>query len=88
MSAAWRFIVVLMLLPICESGISAQEQPAFSDVTPPSIAADKDAVAPSDARESMCLLVESAARANHMPLEFSHVSFGRKAGSKLTRSAH
>ena len=31
---------------------------------------DKEAVALPDSRESMCLMIESAARANHLPLEF------------------
>jgi len=63
MLETWRFIVALMLLPICAPGASAQVQPA---VTPPPASADK----PPDPRESMCLMIESAARANHLPLEF------------------
>jgi hypothetical protein len=70
MRATWRFIVVLMLLPIWAPGASAQAQPASSDVAPPPASADKDAVAPPDPRESVCLMIESAALANHLPLEF------------------
>jgi hypothetical protein len=70
MRAAWPRIVAFMLMPICAPSASAQAQPASSDVAPPPTSADKDAVASPDPRESMCLMIESAARANHLPLEF------------------
>jgi Transglycosylase SLT domain/SPOR domain len=66
MPQRWRFIVALILLPIYAPGAAAQARPAASDVTPPRASADQ----PPDPRESMCLMIESAARANHLPLEF------------------
>lgn len=72
MRVIWRFIVALTLLPIYQPGASAQAQaqPAPSDIPPPPASVDKEAAALPDSRESMCLMIESAARANHLPLEF------------------
>jgi len=70
MRATRRFIVA-MLLATCAPGASAHAQPDSSEAAPPPAAPDKDAAAGRpDTRESMCLMIESAARAYQLPLEF------------------
>jgi transglycosylase-like protein with SLT domain/sporulation related protein len=57
---------LLMLTGVCLPAM-AQESPAESSQGEPGDAAP---AAPADARESVCLMVESAARANDLPLDF------------------
>ena len=61
MGATRPFIVALALM--CVNAATAHAQPAPSG-------AEKDAAEPPDPRESMCLMIESAARAYQLPLEF------------------
>jgi hypothetical protein len=86
MRARGRLFAILLLLPCLSVGAAGQEPldraedaqvpaeaPAPPDSTvqdgPPDANDKASAVAP-DTRESMCLLIESAARANALPLEF------------------
>jgi hypothetical protein len=69
MRATRRFIVA-MVLAIWAPDASAQAQPDSSEAAPPPAAGDKGAAGRPDTRESMCLMIESAARAYQLPLEF------------------
>jgi hypothetical protein len=60
-------IVALTLLATCS--LSALAEPGDADPPPPA-AVGHGASTPPDPRESMCLMIESAARANDLPLEF------------------
>ena len=60
-------IVALTLLATCS--LSALAEPGDADAPPPA-AVEHGASTPPDLRESMCLMIESAARANDLPLEF------------------
>jgi soluble lytic murein transglycosylase-like protein len=75
MRAAFCVAAALLLLPCCAT--RADDTPAKSGITTPSVeepaippqsqqASDTDA----STREAICLMVESAARANDLPLEF------------------
>jgi len=78
-------MAVLMLLPWLTLGAAGQPAPDAEDTAPPMPAqapdsqdgtakdegkADKPPAASADTRESMCLMIESAAKANGLPLEF------------------
>ena len=60
-------IVALTLLATCS--LSALAEPGDADAPPPA-AVEHGVSTPPDLRESMCLMIESAARANDLPLEF------------------
>ena len=60
-------IVALTLLATCSAGALAE--PGDADAPPPA-AFERGASTPPDLRESVCLMIESAARANDLPLEF------------------
>jgi len=60
-------IVALTLLAACTPGALAE--PGDADASPPA-AVEHGASTPPDLRESVCLMIESAARANDLPLEF------------------
>ena len=60
-------IVALTLLATCSA--SALAEPGDADASPPA-AVEHGASTPPDLRESVCLMIESAARANDLPLEF------------------
>ena len=60
-------IVALTLLATCS--LSALAEPGDADAPPPA-AVEHGASTPPDLRESVCLMIESAARANDLPLEF------------------
>jgi soluble lytic murein transglycosylase-like protein len=69
-------LVVLLLAPVvaarAEDVLSASElaKPGADRMLPLPPIAKSDVARDSDARESMCLIIESAARANDLPLEF------------------
>ena len=72
-----RSIVALVILLACapcasaQSGVVSPDEKASSEQhTADDHAADKNADAPDNVRQSICLMVESAARANGLPLEF------------------
>ena len=65
-----QFIVAFMLLAISAPSASTRAQSGSSHLAVPSAVAHKDAGAAPDSRESMCLMIESEARANELPLEF------------------
>ena len=72
--AALCIVVVMLLLPAAPA-IAGDAAPARTDVARPSVeelAAQKpaDNTRETDTREAMCLMIESAARANDLPLEF------------------
>jgi hypothetical protein len=83
MRGPWRLMAVLAVLPWLALDAGGQTPPD-ADPSPPAqasgspdspgkdegAAADKSPTAPADTRESMCLMIESAARANGLPLEF------------------
>src|SRR5581483_11421353 len=48
----------------------APEKPPPAGETEQAATPEKETATPADARESMCLMIESAARANGLPLEF------------------
>ena len=56
-------------LPL-SSTTEPEPQPGASGKEKPAATAEKEKSSPPDPRESMCLLIESAARANGLPLEF------------------
>ncbi len=75
MGAAFRF--ALVLLSLMSAAASADDAPAKTGIATPSVeelAASSQHQKPSEAdrgtREAICLMVESAARANDLPLEF------------------
>ena len=70
MLRAFLFIACLMVLPAAAQDVPA-EAPANApeEAAPPAPEASKPA-APGDAQKSICLLLESAARANGLPIEF------------------
>ena len=86
MRAPGRLIAILLMLPCLSAGAAGQEPldraedapmpaeaPAPPDNAPKdgeAAAGDKASAIAPDTRESMCLLIESAARANGLPLEF------------------
>jgi hypothetical protein len=85
MRVPWRVISVMMLLPWLTLGAAGQIPPDAQDPAPPTPAqapdspdgtakdegtADRPPAASADTRESMCLMIESAAKANGLPLEF------------------
>src|SRR6478735_1519324 len=55
-------LIALMLLAI----VPARAEPAQPEAPPPAAAPPSD----TDLRESVCLMIESSARANNLPLEF------------------
>lgn len=62
-------ITAAMLMPALQIALAQQDAPAPSDAKPKSetpTAAEKN----TDTGESMCLMIESAAKANGLPLEF------------------
>ena len=73
--AAFRF--VLVLLSLLSGAASADDAPTKTGIATPSVEElaassqpQKPGEADRDTRESICLMVESAARANDLPLEF------------------
>ena len=62
-----RVIGCILFLLLSIPGAGAQMTPAEAP-GPPSTAGKPEA--PSEAQQSMCLLLESAARANGLPVEF------------------
>ncbi len=60
-------VIALSLLATCTFGALAE--PGDTDAPPPA-ALEHGASTPPDLRESVCLMIESAARANDLPLEF------------------
>jgi hypothetical protein len=84
-------IVALTLLAACS--LSALAEPGDADA-PPAAAVEHGASTPPDLRESMCLMIESAARANDLPLEFfarviwQESRFQPNAVGPVTRSGH
>src|SRR5690348_13720427 len=73
--AAFRF--VLVLLSLLSAAASADDAPTKTGIATPSVEElaassqpQKPGEADRDTRESICLMVESAARANDLPLEF------------------
>ena len=62
-----RVIVCILFLLLSLAGASAQVTPVEAP-GPPSTAGKPEV--PSEAQQSMCLLLESAARANELPVEF------------------
>jgi hypothetical protein len=72
--AALCIVVVMLLSPVAPA-IAGDAAPAGTDIARPSVeelAAQKraDNTRETDTREAMCLMIESAARANDLPLEF------------------
>ena len=65
-----QFIVAFMLRAISAPSASTRAQSGSSHLAVPSAVAHKDAGAAPNSRESMCLMIESEARANELPLEF------------------
>jgi hypothetical protein len=62
-------ITAAILMPVLQVALAQQDAPAPSDAKPKSetaTAAEKN----TDTGESMCLMIESAAKANGLPLEF------------------
>jgi hypothetical protein len=69
MLRAFLFIAFLLVLPAAAQDVPA-EAPAVLDETPSPTAEPTNPAAPGDAQKSICLLLESAARANGLPIEF------------------
>ena len=84
-----RVIGSILFLLLSLAGAGAQETPAEATEPPSTIAKPE---APGEAQQSMCLLLESAARANGLPVEFfarviwQESRFRADAVGPLTRS--
>ncbi len=63
-----RYLIVALSL-LAASTFGALAEPGEGEVPPPA-AVEHGASTPPDLRESVCLMIESAARANDLPLEF------------------
>jgi hypothetical protein len=64
----WGCVIGILLLPCCGQPVAlAQAADSATETNSPDA---KSAPAPADQRESVCLMIESAARANGLPLEF------------------
>jgi hypothetical protein len=61
------------------------EESATGDVGKGRAQHSADSARETDTREAMCLMIESAAKANELPLEFSPASSGRRAAFNPTR---
>jgi hypothetical protein len=61
-------IIVLMLLSTCTG--SARAEPADTDAVPPPAAAEPATSPNPNLGDSICLMIEAAARSNDLPLEF------------------
>jgi soluble lytic murein transglycosylase-like protein len=94
--AALGVAVVMLLLPVAPA-IAEDAAPAGTDVARPSVEElatqrPTDNTRETDIREAICLMIESAARANDLPLEFfarviwQESRFQSDAVGPLTRS--
>jgi hypothetical protein len=72
--AAFCAVVVLLLLPVSRA-VAADPTPAKTGIATPSVeelatSPDPKKAENTDTREAICLMIESAARAQNLPLEF------------------
>lgn len=70
MLRAFLFITFLLVLPAAAQDVPAEAPTAVPDDAPPPTALPVKPAAPGDAQKSICLLLEAAARANGLPIDF------------------